>query len=221
MQREPLISRTRYQIVHGQVQERCRREIAGVLPSRNDSPTMADRARLPYTCATITEIQRLANIVPINLMRRTTRPVTVGSHIIPTDTAVLPQISAVLTDKRMFDQPCEFRPERFLASPSTKDRDHQYNSEQSETVRVAAVSDSRRYSVNRVQVVAFSLGKRQCLGESLARMELFLVFVSLLHHFTFAIPPGKAPPSLEPVLGATLMPRPCQLLVTSNFAAPK
>jgi cytochrome P450 len=36
----------------------------------------------------------------------------------------------------------------------------------------------------------FSLGRRQCLGESLARTELFMIFVTLLQMYTWHAPDG-------------------------------
>ena len=46
----------------------------------------------------------------------------------------------------------------------------------------------------------FILGKRACVGESLAKMELFLFFTYLMKHFRF-IPeePGKLPVQDGPV----------------------
>lgn len=36
----------------------------------------------------------------------------------------------------------------------------------------------------------FSAGRRVCLGESVAKPELFLVFATLLQKFRFKLPPG-------------------------------
>ncbi|KAA8590055.1 hypothetical protein FQN60_013420 [Etheostoma spectabile] len=56
----------------------------------------------------------------------------------------------------------------------------------------------------------FSAGKRVCLGEQLARMELFLFFTCLLQRFSFSAPAGE-PPTLEFKLGGTLCPKPYRL----------
>jgi cytochrome P450 len=73
-------------------------------------------------------------------------------------TTVMPQISAVMHDERIFENPKTFDPERFIRNPSLADK-----------------------------VVPFGLGKRQCMGESLARLELFMIFVTLFQHFSFEL----------------------------------
>ncbi|NXG00965.1 CP2J2 protein, partial [Sakesphorus luctuosus] len=58
--------------------------------------------------------------------------------------------------------------------------------------------------------VAVSAGKRACLGELLARSELFLFFTSLLQKFTFQ-PPLDTTLSLQPVMGITMAPQPYKI----------
>jgi cytochrome P450 len=72
---------------------------------------------------------------------------------------VLPQISILMNDPKYFENPGEFNPDRFL--------DENQN--------------LRKFD----EFVPFSIGKRQCLGESLARSELFLIFANILRNYQF------------------------------------
>uniref|UniRef100_A0A914VK46 Cytochrome P450 n=1 Tax=Plectus sambesii TaxID=2011161 RepID=A0A914VK46_9BILA len=141
---------------------------------------MSDKNILPYTMAAVNEMQRTANILAQNLLHKTTRDTTINGYKIPEGTACAPQICAVLLNPEIFPQPERFDPTRFLnADGSPKKVD---------------------------ELVPFSLGKRQCLGESLARMELFLVFANLLRKFKLSISPGEEPPSLKGQMGVTVQP---------------
>ncbi|XP_072020640.1 vitamin D 25-hydroxylase-like isoform X2 [Amphiura filiformis] len=53
------------------------------------------------------------------------------------------------------------------------------------------------------------LGHRKCLGEHLAKMELFIIFSHLLHQFTFKSPPDVEL-SMDGTLGVTNAPKPFQ-----------
>ncbi len=60
------------------------------------------------------------------------------------------------------------------------------------------------------------VGHRVCLGESMAKMELFLFFTTMMQHFTFVNPPGQPMPSTEGTLGMTVTPKPFEVLATEN-----
>ena len=61
--------------------------------------------------------------------------------------------------------------------------------------------------------IPFSTGKRQCLGETLAKSELFLFFTGLLHQFhILAERPGLVP-SQEAQEGLTQLPLPFKVIL--------
>ena len=78
------------------------------------------------------------------------------------------QMSAVHQNEKYFKNAKQFNPQRFLDDPASAEKVQFY----------AKQSDKEL-----VKVIPFSLGKRQCLGESLARMELFMAFTTILQHY--------------------------------------
>ncbi|CAJ0581398.1 unnamed protein product, partial [Mesorhabditis spiculigera] len=141
---------------------------------------LADRSRASYTQAAVCEIQRIANILPINLLRTVSEDVRIDGYFYPKGTMVIPQIATMLNDETVFEDPSDFRPERFL-------------DEEGKLKRVE-------------QFMPFSLGKRQCLGESLARAELFLIFANVLKQFDVCPVPGENY-SRQRTLGLTVSPQ--------------
>ncbi|CAJ0928396.1 unnamed protein product [Ranitomeya imitator] len=65
----------------------------------------------------------------------------------------------------------------------------------------------------------FSVGRRACAGEALAKMELFLFFTGLLQAFTFYPPPGvsREDLNLKPRVGFTLTPTPYMTCAKTNY----
>ncbi|KAJ8277546.1 hypothetical protein GJAV_G00076460 [Gymnothorax javanicus] len=161
------------------IQKKVQDEINSVI-GQSRQPTLADRANMPYTEAVIHEIQRMGDVLPLGFPRMTSKDTMLGEHFIPKGTVVVTSLSSALKDKNEWETPNTFNPGHFL--------------------------DSQGCFQRRNAFLPFSAGKRMCVGEQLAQMELFLFFTSLLQRFTICPPPGVEP-SLEGQLGLTFTPR--------------
>ncbi|XP_036048096.1 cytochrome P450 2C70-like isoform X2 [Onychomys torridus] len=142
---------------HPEVTAKIREEIEQVI-GRHRSPCMQDKNHMPYTNAVLHEIQRCIDLVPIPLPRETTQDVEFRGYHIPKGTRVMICLTSVLNDDKEFPHPEKFDPGHFL--------DERGNFKKSD------------------YFMAFSAGKRACIGEGLAFMELFLTLTSILQHFT-------------------------------------
>lgn len=156
-----------YMAANPDIQIRVRQEVKSVLESR--WPTMADRSRLVFTEAVLMEVHRIASIVPLSVMHRTTAPTRLRGYDLPEWAYVLPLIWAVHRDERFYPHPDKFDPTRFLVTIDN-------NGEQKLSVR------------KDLPLIPFSVGKRACPGEPLARMELFIYFIVMMQNFHFTFP---------------------------------
>ncbi|KAL6107460.1 uncharacterized protein ACO6RY_18228 [Pungitius sinensis] len=177
-----------YLIKSPHIQAKVQVEIDEVIgPTRR--PTMADRPKLPFTDAVIHEIQRLGNVVPLNGLRMAAKDTMLGGYFIPKGTSVMANLTSVLFDPAEWENPDSFHPAHFL--------------------------DAGGRFVRREAFLPFSAGKRACLGEGLAKAELFLFFVTLLQKYHFSTLEGVEL-SGDGVIGATRTPLPFKVYAAAR-----
>ncbi|KAK4328291.1 hypothetical protein Pmani_001275 [Petrolisthes manimaculis] len=128
--------------------------------------TLEDRSRLPYTEAVIQEAMRMSTLTPIGLHHIATKDLQLGGYHVPKGTVFNTMAISVHYDPNIWEDPHQFLPERWM-------------------------DDKGHFAFKREGFMAFSIGKRQCVGEALARMELLIVLAAVMANFTITPPPGK------------------------------
>uniref|UniRef100_A0A3P8U1K4 Cytochrome P450, family 2, subfamily X, polypeptide 9 n=1 Tax=Amphiprion percula TaxID=161767 RepID=A0A3P8U1K4_AMPPE len=181
-----------YLMNYPHIQERCQQEIDKVLEGK-DRACFDDRHNMPYMQAVIHEVQRVSNTVPLSVFHCTTKDTQLAGYSIPKGTTIIQNLTSVHNEEGQWKYPHEFNPENFL-------------NDQGEFVKPDAF-------------MPFSAGPRMCLGEGLARMELFLIMVTLLRKFNFIWPDDAGKPDFTPVYGVTLSPRPYRMKVQLRSSA--
>ncbi|XP_037701676.1 cytochrome P450 2D19-like isoform X4 [Choloepus didactylus] len=171
-------------ILHPDVQGRVQNEIDEVI-GRGRRPEMVDQGRMPFTTAVIHEVQRFGDIIPLGIPHMTSRDTEIQGFLIPKGTQLILNLSSVLKDETVWEKPFRFHPEHFL--------------------------DAQGHFVKPEAFMPFSAGRRACLGEPLARMELFLFFTCLLQRFSFSVPAGQPQPSDHGLASTLVSPSPYQL----------
>ncbi|HVU02309.1 MAG TPA: cytochrome P450 [Polyangiaceae bacterium] len=110
-------------------------------------------ASLPYLDATVKEVLRLRPVVPV-VGRVLKKPFHIAGHDLPAGSVVAPCIYLAQRNPRVFDEPEEFRPERFLENPPDP-----------------------------FSFLPFGGGVRRCIGAAFAQYEMKLVLGTILHRF--------------------------------------
>ncbi|XP_056588708.1 cytochrome P450 2B4-like isoform X1 [Triplophysa dalaica] len=174
-----------------EVQERCHKEIVQVL-GYDRLPSMDARDKLPYTYATVHEIQRCANIVPFGVVHATTQPTKLRGYDIPKGMIIATNLTRIFTDEKYWKCPDTFNPENFL------DENGHFNKPEA--------------------FIAFSVGPRVCLGETLAKTELFIFITSLLQRIQFSWPPNSKHLDMDGIVGLVRFPHPFKTICRSRDA---
>ncbi|XP_071505079.1 steroid 17-alpha-hydroxylase/17,20 lyase-like [Diadema antillarum] len=153
-----------------EIQKKVQAEIDSVV-GRDRVPTIEDRGTLPYTEATLYEMMRYSTIAPIALPHSALCDTKIRDYVIPKGAIVIVNIHSMHFDPQEWGDPDSFKPEHFL--------------DEAGTIRQHPPS-----------FMPFGAGRRSCLGEAVAKADLFLIFSWFLQNYTFSKVPGKEDESL-------------------------
>lgn len=175
-----------YLILNTDVQKKAQEEIDRVV-GRNRFPSLEDRPNMPYMESCVLEALRMFAGRAFSVPHRAMRDTHLQGYFIPKDSIVIANLHGIhMGDECGFDDPEEFKPERFLKEGKIHLPDN---------------------------FIPFGFGKHRCMGETLARANVFLFTASMLQHYNFNIPPG-CPPSMECIDGVTPGPKHFKALIT-------
>ncbi|XP_072046686.1 cytochrome P450 2J6-like [Amphiura filiformis] len=178
-----------YMMTYPEIQAKVQQEIDAVT-GRMRMPQWADRLSLPFTEAVLMEIQRIRTVVPLGIPHVASADTKLAGYDIPEGSFIVSNIWALHNDPDVWAEPEQFKPERFL------DEDGKLR--------------------HREEFMTFSTGHRVCLGENLAKMEIFLFFTYILHSFTLGKPSEMKAPSMEGISGVTFSPRSYELIAKNR-----
>ncbi|XP_014285841.1 cytochrome P450 18a1 [Halyomorpha halys] len=174
-----------YMLHEPEVASKVQEELDRVV-GRKRLPSLEDRPYLPYTEAVILEVLRISSVVPLGTTHSIHQETELGGYTIPENAHVVPLLHAVHMDPNLWEEPKAFRPERFINSEGKVFKPEYF--------------------------IPFGIGRRMCLGDVLARMELFEFFSSLMHTFHLRKAGEDCElPTLEATTGATLTPLPFEV----------
>ncbi|KAL7991081.1 hypothetical protein Chor_014511, partial [Crotalus horridus] len=169
---------------HPDIQEKVQKEIEDVFGLLG-SISYQDRKKLPYTNAVIHEMQHVKYILLFGLPRQSTKDVKMRGYHIPKGSFIIPDLRSVLLDPEQWETPEEFNPNHFL------DKDGKF--------------------IEWEEFLPFGIGQHACVGQQLARIEIFIFLTSLLRAFSFRLPEGVKELNEAPIVKISMHPYPYKL----------
>ncbi|XP_053161499.1 steroid 17-alpha-hydroxylase/17,20 lyase isoform X1 [Hemicordylus capensis] len=168
-----------YLLLYPEVQQKIQDELDQKV-GYNRNPQLSDRLHMTYLEATISEVLRIRPVSPLLIPHEALEDTSIGEYDIPKGARIVINLWSIHHDEKEWDKPGEFNPGRFLDESGN----HIY-------------SPSPSY-------LPFGAGVRVCMGEVLAKMELFLFMAWILQRFTLSIPEGHTLPEPEGKFGVVL-----------------
>lgn len=175
---------------HPDVQKKAYAEIQSVIGKRGI--TNEDQPNLPYVNAVVKEVMRLYPVVPLMVPYSTSSKSVVKGYSIPKGTQVLVNHYAMARDDRLWENPAEFDPERFMCKEKA--------------VELKAADAPRDPAMQCLKFIPMGTGRRACAGYALAKVELFLQAAMLMQCFEWSPPEGLDKIPLSEKFGIAVSP---------------
>lgn len=145
---------------------------------------------MPFCEATVLESLRFFLSYTFGIPHRAIRNTNLCGFTIPKDTMLLGSFYEIMMSKSIWGDNADlFYPERFIVNDKIEIPE---------------------------QFCPFAFGKHRCMGEILAKSNLFLFFTTLLQNFIFSVPNENPLPCDKPIDGATPSIKPYNVLILSR-----
>ncbi|KAJ8479296.1 hypothetical protein OPV22_023023 [Ensete ventricosum] len=152
-------------LIHPHVLRTARAELDAKIGQGRMAEEEEDILDLPYLNCIINETLRLYPAVPLLLPHESSQDCTVGGYDVPRGTMLLVNAWAIHRDPNTWDEPEEFKPERFQCEEAKEEAG--------------------------LRMLPFGAGRRKCPGEGLAMRLIGLALATLIHCFEWEKLPGE------------------------------
>ncbi|KAL2330865.1 hypothetical protein Fmac_018446 [Flemingia macrophylla] len=139
-----------------------------------------DLCHMPYLKAVVKETLRFHTPLPVLVQRRCMQDIKLNDYHVEAGTMVLVNAWAIARDPMYWDEPEEFKPERFLnSSIDVKGNNFEL-------------------------LIPFGAGRRGCPGTMFAMVVIELALANLIHQFDWALPDGDNTIDMSETIGLVM-----------------
>ena len=176
-----------YMVAYPEVQKKVQSEI-DLKVGHGRTVDFNDRPHLDFLQATIIEVMRINPVVPVSIPHVSSAATLINGYFVDKGTVIIANLKSVNHDETIWENPELFKPERHLDC------------------------DGYLKKRNYLPITTFGFGRRKCIGENYAKLQLFLLFAMLMQRCTFHRPEDNTI-DLEPVEKLLASPKPYRVIV--------
>ncbi|KAJ0968188.1 hypothetical protein J5N97_025105 [Dioscorea zingiberensis] len=149
-------------VKHQDIQEKLKKEIRGVMGDKKRLVDLDELQRMPYVKAVIFEALRRHPPAHFLIPHAVKEDVMMDEYLIPNGSVVNFMVTSIGLDGRTWEEPLEFRPERFMPGGEGEEVD---------------VTCGKR----EIKMMPFGAGRRMCPGLDMAVLQIQYLLVNLIN----------------------------------------